>query len=392
MRVSFPRRAVPVPWRLTAKNTRTKIPMAYPRSTAAGLRLQRRPYSTSSSLGKYTYHIAASFIAKDRPYDPNRHVFHYDHETDARPAYARPFRIDSGHDSFFISQVNGTGAVALGVADGVGGWVDSGVDPGDFSHGLCSYMADAARDFQTRDPNGRLTPRKIMQHGYDAVCRDRTIRAGGSTACVAVADPDGTLDVANLGDSGFLQLRRNAIHRHSEPQTHAFNTPFQLSRVPPSVASRMAAYGGAQLSDLPEDADVTQHQVRHGDVLIFATDGVLDNLFNQDILRIASRIMISTGAWEVTEAEGVRASDELTSLTEADDVKNPVTLQSALATQIVGFANRASTNTRLEGPFAKEVKKYYPYEEWHGGKVDDITVVVAVVDGGSNGVEFRSKL
>ncbi len=36
-------------------------------------------------------------------------------------------------------------------------------------------------------------------------------------------------------------------------------------------------------------------------------------------------------------------------------------------------------DTSRDGPFAKEVKKYYPNEAWHGGKVDDICVVVAVV-------------
>jgi protein phosphatase PTC7 len=33
----------------------------------------------------------------------------------------------------------------------------------------------------------------------------------------------------------------------------------------------------------------------------------------------------------------------------------------------------------VDGPFAKEVQKYYPNEDWRGGKVDDICVVVAIV-------------
>jgi protein phosphatase PTC7 len=145
----------------------------------------------------------------------------------------------------------------------------------------------------------------------------------------------------------------------------------------------MAAFGGAQLSDLPHDADVTQHKLRHGDVLILATDGVLDNLFNQDILRIASRVLVSTGAWQMTEAGSVRVADALDPLVElpnSSEGKRTVTLQSALATEIVTAAKRASMNTKQDGPFAKEVHKYYPHENWHGGKVDDICVVVAVVN------------
>ncbi|KAF4983277.1 hypothetical protein FZEAL_1262 [Fusarium zealandicum] len=343
-------------------------------------------YSTSADSPKFSYHIASSFIAKDRPYDPSTHVFHFNPYNRIQPPRNRrpSARPESGHDAFFVSRVNDSGSVAFGIADGVGGWVDSGVDPADFSHGFCDHMALAAHEHRP-DADPPLTARRLMQKGYDAICNDRSLRAGGSTACVAVAGADGNLDVANLGDSGFLQLRLNGVHTYSEPQTHAFNTPFQLSLVPPSVAARMAAFGGAQLSDLPRDADVTQHSLRHGDVLVFATDGVLDNLFNQDILRIASRVLFATGAWAMTDAGGARVADSLdpaVQLPEASEGKTEktVTLQSALATEIVAAAKRASVNTKLDGPFAKEVHKYYPHENWHGGKVDDICVVVAVVN------------
>ncbi|RSM19780.1 hypothetical protein CDV31_001411 [Fusarium ambrosium] len=357
--------------------------------------LRSKLYSTSADAPRFSYHIASSFIAKDRPYDPSTHVFHFNPYNRIQPPRNRrpSARPESGHDAFFVSRINDSGSVAFGVADGVGGWVDSGVDPADFSHGFCDHMAVAAHEHKA-DADPPLTARKLMQKGYDAICEDRSLRAGGSTACVAIAGADGNLDVANLGDSGFLQLRLNAVHTYSEPQTHAFNTPFQLSLVPPSVAARMAAFGGAQLSDLPRDADVTQHALRHGDVLVFATDGVLDNLFNQDILRIASRVLVRSGAWVMTEAGGVRVADALeplVQLPEASEEKKErtLTLQSLLATEIVTAAKRASVNTKLDGPFAKEVHKYYPNENWHGGKVDDICVVVAVVNETSAGLKSK---
>ena len=366
----------------------------------SGMQRTTAPYSSAASppTSKFSYHIASSFIAKDHPYDPSTHVFHFNpYNRIQPPRHRRPsLRPDSGHDAFFVSRVNDSGAIAFGVADGVGGWVDSGVDPADFSHGLCDYMGDAAyqHDSAASPP---LTARKLMQKGYDAVCNDSSLHAGGSTACVAIAASDGTLDVANLGDSGFLQLRLNAVNAYSDPQTHAFNTPFQLSLIPPRLAARMAAFGGAQLSDLPRDADVSQHYLRHGDILILATDGVLDNLFNQDILRIASRVMVSSGAWEMTKAGGVRVADSIDSLTrspipgsEADGrVEKTVTLQSLLATELVTAAKGASINTKMDGPFAKEVQKYYPHEQWRGGKVDDICVVVAVVSEDSKGVKSK---
>ncbi|KOS19192.1 Protein phosphatase PTC7 -like protein fig [Escovopsis weberi] len=255
-------------------------------------------------------------------------------------------------------------------------------------------MAAAAYEYDS-GASSPLTARRLMQQGYDAISGDRNVRAGSSTACVAIARPDGILDVANLGDSGFLQLRLSAVHAYSEPQTHAFNTPFQLSIIPPSVAARMAAFGGAQLCDLPRDADVSHHKLLHGDVLVFATDGVLDNLFNQDILRVASRVMVAAGAWTMASTTGPRVADSLDALTKVSRVSapaagrsdKPATLQSLLATELVTAAKLASINKIRNGPFAKEVKKYYPHEEWQGGKIDDICVVVVVVSKDSTGAK-----
>ncbi|EJT73343.1 hypothetical protein GGTG_10187 [Gaeumannomyces tritici R3-111a-1] len=345
----------------------------------------------------FSYSVAASYIGKDRPYNPATHVFHFNPHNRILPDQARNKRLrpESGQDAFFVSRVGDTDGVALGVADGVGGWMDSGVDPADFSHGLCGNMASFAYSYRAPKPTESpqkpqaaqaqaLTPRRLMQLGYDALCADGSIPAGGSTAVVGTLSPDGTLEVANLGDSGFVQLRANAVHAASAPQIHAFNTPFQLSVVPPSIMARMAVFGGAQLSDMPRDAEVTRHRLRHGDVLVFASDGVWDNLFNQDILRVVCRAMAAVGAWEATE-QGTRVRPDLSALTvpaaAAEGAAEPsaTTLQSLLATQITAAAKAASVNTKLDGPFAKEVKKYYPRETWRGGKIDDICVVVVVV-------------
>lgn len=370
--------------------------------------------SASDGGGPYSFHVAASFIGKDGGrYDPSTHIFHFNPynriQQTKRDKRSRP---NSGHDAFFVSRVGDTGATAMGVADGVGGWVDSGVDPADFSHGLCDYVAAAAYEHGAGSsrgvPAGDKPPtaipraRDLLQAGYQAVCEDRSIRAGGSTACVAVASPQGTVDVANLGDSGYIQLRLGAVHAHTIPQTHAFNTPFQLSVVPPSVAARMAAFGGAQLSDFPRDADITRHSVRHGDVLVFASDGVWDNLFNQDILRVVTKAMTSSGAWVTdgdTEAAGannggIRVVDDLRRFLSADESPKdgPLSLQSHLAIQLTAAAKAASINTKVDGPFAKEVQKWYPHENWRGGKVDDIVVVAAIVSDESKAGTPKAKL
>lgn len=270
--------------------------------------------------------------------------------------------------------------------------MDSGVDPADFSHAFCDYMAAAATAASATSTSAAaagtnekpLTARQLMKKGYEAVCHDASIKAGGSTAIVGLLTADGKLEVANLGDSGFIHLRLNGVHASSEPQTHAFNTPYQLSVVPPSMLLRAAAFGGAQLMDQPRDAEVTRHGLKHGDVLVFASDGLWDNLFNQDILRIVSRTMGKAGAWATTE-RGIQVAADLKPFTEMNSSEDgeasprKATLQSLLATEIVGAAKLASTDPKLDGPFAKEVKKYYPHELWRGGKEDDICVVVVLV-------------
>lgn len=272
--------------------------------------------------------------------------------------------------------------VAFGIADGVGGWVDSGVDPADFSHGFCDYMAHAAYTYKPEVGKPGLGARSLMQKGYEDICDDGSVRAGGSTACVAIVRGSGKLEVANLGDSGFVQLRRNAVHGSSEPQTHAFNTPYQLSIIPKKMRARQAAFGGTQLCDLPKDANASQHDVRHGDVLVFASDGVWDNLSRHEVLKIVSRIMVSARAWVHTE-KGIDVGTGIGSFIAADDGASGSDemppLQSFLAVGIAQEAKMASMNTKLDGPFAREVQREYPNENWRGGKVDDICVVVAVV-------------
>ncbi|KAL1841259.1 hypothetical protein VTJ49DRAFT_7261 [Mycothermus thermophilus] len=368
---------------------------------AAGLATtlrQHAAYSTSapsSATTKFVYNVCASYIAKGRAFDPSTHLFQFNPYNRVQPpkrGRGKASRPESGQDAFFVSRLGTVpGEVALGVADGVGGWMDSGVDPADFSHAFCDYMAAAAAAAPTTSTDGAgkpLSARQLMQMGYEAVCHDPSIKAGGSTAIVGLLTADGKLEVANLGDSGYILLRLGGVHACSEPQTHAFNTPFQLSVVPPAVLRRAAAFGGSQLMDQPRDAEISRHRLRHGDVLVFASDGLWDNLFNQDVLRIVGRAMTRAGAWVNTD-RGVQVAPDLRPYTSptpegetgADEggAQAVATLQSQIATDLVAAAKFASLSRTIDGPFAKEVKRYFPHEVWHGGKEDDICLVTVLV-------------
>ncbi|KAJ5124584.1 uncharacterized protein N7515_008409 [Penicillium bovifimosum] len=367
------------------------------------------------SPSKISYRVAASSSGKGRRFHPIKNAYNFDPEVDAlgvskdkNPISRRRNRPDSGEDAFFVSRIgnrisdhqdNNAEAVAFGVADGVGGWTESRVDPADFSHGLCGYMAQTAQTWH--EPAEHLRPKQLLQAGYDHVVADSTIRAGGSTASVGVALPDGRVELANLGDSGTVLVRRAAVHHYSVPQTHGFNTPYQLSVIPPRMRAQASVFGGAFLEDFPRDASVTNVQMQHGDVLIVATDGVFDNINNQDILKLITSRMIMTGAWTATDS-GVMVSKNLRALTapgglvgalptssgaplpqrdSTDSEPKPedqVTLQSVLAATVAGEAKMASVDYRRDGPFAKEAQRYYPGDYYRGGKVDDICVVVVI--------------
>lgn len=148
-------------------------------------------------------------------------------------------------------------------------------------------------------------------------------------------------------------------------------------------------FGGTYFEDLPRDAAVSTASLQHGDVLVLATDGVFDNLNNQELLKIVTSRMLLTGAWAETSGDGIGASSKLGALTQSGGQGLPSSssvsksagynsLQGLLAASIVGEAKLASVDVRRDGPFAKEAQRYHPGHWYRGGKVDDICVVVVV--------------
>ena len=344
--------------------------------------------ATASAIPHISLHIAASSSGKGQKFRAELSTYDFEpSNTDALGLQKgdnlhekRKRRPESGQDAYFVSRVGAhPNMTAFAIADGVGGWTEHGVDPADFSHGLCSYMAQVALSWTSDD--GKLSPLQLLDRGYAAITNDPDVKAGGSTACVAVVDEDGRMRIANLGDSGFLQVRLGTVHHYSNPQTHAFNTPYQMSLTPPDILRQARIFGSMPLDDKPDRADLADHMLRHGDVLVLATDGVWDNLDSQDVLKIVSRIMRESGAWHLVPTKGYTVSEKIGDLTHrerAKELQMQGSLQSIVAAAIVGEAKSAGLNKKRDGPFAKAVMKEYPYDPYHGGKPDDIAVLVVV--------------
>ncbi|RMY70326.1 hypothetical protein D0863_05859 [Hortaea werneckii] len=381
-----------------------------PSSHSAAADSQKR--FASSNHARFTYRLGAASAGKRTPVRPSkldRDFWAYASTQEApSPPYLRSTKKDAGEDAFFATTVGESAHhVAFGVADGVGGWQDSGVDPSDFSHGLCGLMAGTAKTFeglQEEEEHRNVRPRELLQVAYDAVIGNPRIVAGGCTASLCVADGEGNVETANLGDSGFLILSPGKVAARSEAQTHAFNTPYQLSKIPPRMQAQHAIFGGSkQLSETPKDADVEHHQVRHGDIVLFATDGVWDNLSAQDILQIVTKVMEEQGYWfrshNFPGAEALLNASRISQIARSlsperkEEMEN--FLPALLAQAVMREAKVAGLDTRRNGPFAKEVNMWYPQEGWQGGKPDDIAVVVgiAVEDGQGDGEKpIKAKL
>jgi protein phosphatase PTC7 len=164
------------------------------------------------------------------------------------------------------------------------------------------------------------------------------------------------------------------------------------------MRTQVAIFGGQRYDDLPQHANIMNTTMQHGDVLVLSTDGVLDNLNNQEILKMVSTRMMAKKAWIGRPDKGISVSDQFDALTRRDpsstspepasstsfvapgrDIKNSeYTLQELLASNITRRAKLASLDLRRDGPFAKEALRQFPNEPFHGGKVDDITVVVVI--------------
>lgn len=167
-----------------------------------------------------------------------------------------------GEDAHFICAQENT----IGVADGVGGWANKGIDSGIYARELMMNSVMAVHN-QHRTSSGTINPRKVLDGAFS---NTKNIQ-GSSTACVLTLNKD-VLHSANVGDSGFMLFRNKKFLFKSSTQQHKFNCPFQL--------------GNAARSDRPSSAREMKVRVIPGDLIVLGTDGLLDNMFGREIEQV----------------------------------------------------------------------------------------------------------
>lgn len=151
-----------------------------------------RSSHASAAATSVAYRVGAAYSAKGRRFNTKHDLFSFDpsRQSSERPPFTG--RPASGQDAFFISSIGNSSSAAFGVADGVGGWDASGIDSADFSHALCRNLATNAENTGEQ----KLGARDLLSQAFADVVADKDIIGGGSTACVAVGNSTGHLEVA----------------------------------------------------------------------------------------------------------------------------------------------------------------------------------------------------
>ncbi|KAH7520062.1 hypothetical protein FEM48_Zijuj08G0104000 [Ziziphus jujuba var. spinosa] len=224
-----------------------------------------------------------------------------------------------GEDAHFIC----VDEQVIGVADGVGGWADVGVNAGLFARELMSNSVLAIQ----AEPKDSIDPAKVLEKAHSS-----SKAKGSSTACIIALAEKG-LHAINLGDSGFIVVRDGSTIFRSPVQQHGFNFTYQLE----------SGNGG----DLPSSGQVFTIPVAPGDVIIAGTDGLFDNLYNTEVTAV------------VVHAQRAGMEPQVT------------------AQKIAALARQRALDRNRQTPFSTAAQE--AGFRYYGGKLDDITVVVSYI-------------
>ncbi|KAK3185385.1 hypothetical protein K4F52_005887 [Lecanicillium sp. MT-2017a] len=260
---------------------------------------------------------------------------------------------------FFICANDGVGAWAARPRGHAGLW----------SRLILHFWAAAIEESQMRaldpaiDDSGDPDPNAMLQTAFEQTQEATGIHdwQGTTTACgaqlhyrildgVQKGEPVPLLYVTNLGDGQVMVLRpkdKSILFKTTE-QWHWFDCPRQL---------------GTNSPDTPKENAVTDVvEVQVGDVVLAMSDGVIDNLWDHEIVDIVTKSMAN---WEKMAAK--KAKD-------GEDERHSVMRMAAQ--DLVAAAKTIAMDPFAESPFMEHAIEEGLASE--GGKMDDISVVAAI--------------
>ncbi|GJQ12324.1 hypothetical protein GpartN1_g4723.t1 [Galdieria partita] len=226
-----------------------------------------------------------------------------------------PDKLGKGEDAYFVEEN------AAGVFDGVGGWESKGVDPSLYANELAKKTAEMVK---------MRGPCQIVE-ALEYAAQHTTFIGSSTATVVAYCKERNSIVGLNLGDSGFLQVRKGSVLFRTTEQQHFFNCPFQL---------------GTGSRNKIQDGESIDLRIEVGDWLILGTDGLFDNMKTEEILELINCY---------------------------DENVEP----SVLAHHLAQTAMEFSMDENKTSPFAENANEAgFIYL---GGKRDDITVLIGKV-------------
>ncbi|CAG9313153.1 unnamed protein product [Blepharisma stoltei] len=264
-------------------------------------------------------------------------------------------------DAYFLNEE----IQSFGIADGVGEWSTYGLDASRFSKELIRYCEQAlVETLQSEWPFTEYCD-LLQQVVFEAY--RRIVSYGSSTILLAICR-DSFLHSLSLGDSSFIVLRPrdgckvlSAVYRSVEQQ-HSFNCPYQLANLPKqskfqelidkgfSTLIALLKRTSQNMNDSVFDAESGMIPLKNGDIIVAGTDGLFDNMYDSDIIKIAEQI--------------IQTYDEAQQIADV------------LSKTLVERAIQKGWDQSYKSPFAKNASK--AGKKYIGGKLDDTTVIVAV--------------
>ncbi|TVU21710.1 hypothetical protein EJB05_31364 [Eragrostis curvula] len=257
-----------------------------------------------------------------------------------------PRKAASGGEDAFFAKSDAGGVFAI--ADGVSGWVkflklsviwaEKDINPALFSRELIRNSSNFLNDEEINND-----PQILLMKAHAA-----TSSVGSATVIIAMLEKTGTLKIASVGDCGLKVIRKGKVMFSTCPQEHYFDCPYQIS----SEATGQTY----------QDAVVCSVNLVEGDMIVSGSDGLFDNIFDQEIISV------------VSESPGV---DEA-------------------AKALAELARKHSVDVTFDSPYSMEARsKGFDVPWWKKllgakligmhklftrcGKMDDITVIVAQV-------------
>lgn len=189
---------------------------------------------------------------------------------------------------------------------------------------------------QQRQKRGVIDTELALEYAYQALNAGSSL--GSTTATFVTLDTQSepgftVLKGSNVGDSGVIVLRQGGadgrpfVAYKTIPQMHFFNCPFQL---------------GGSSPDGPDLATKIRVPLVSGDIVVLATDGVYDNVYESQIVDLVEATL--------------------------DEQPN------VMAQALVAYARQVQEDPNAYVPYGVEAAA--AGKEWTGGKLDDTLALV----------------